>query len=239
MVKINELIVNGKSTSQFPFPVFVEENDGFRLPKKKNSIIETKYTTGGIKETVNAWPPIEKSYVIYCPTATLKDLRQVKLWAKDYGKLVASDDPDVYYEILDTDLSHSKLEPVSGYRIALTFTVQPFGFEHKVKTNTYNSGQVLVNATNAPMYPRVVINGTSNKQTSIAIGKQKIYIANIQGKITIECKFLEQNVFDHNNARANHVMRGDFFEILPDSKNNIQLGPGINSIDILERWCWL
>lgn len=242
MVKLivaNALKVNDKSTANFPFPVFVEKNDGFQFPKKKNKLIETEYSTGAIKEAINAWPPIEKNYDLYCPTASLKDMRQIKLWAKDSGKLIAADEPDVFYEILDVSIGSSRIDDISGYRIAVTFVTNPFGYELEQKTKTYMNGQKIINHTNAPMYPRIVINGNSNVQTSIKIGNQTVYLKELINKITIESKPLEQNVYDQYNSPINSIMRGEFFEIPEDSTQTIALGAGITSIQVVERWGWL
>lgn len=242
MVKLigtNALKVNDKSTADFPFPVFVEKNDGFRSPKKKNKLIETEYSTGAIKEAVNAWPPIEKEYQLYCPTASLKDMRQIKLWAKDSGRLIAGDEPDVFYEILDVDIGHSVIDDIAGYRVVITFVTNPFGYELQQKTKTYTNGSKITNHTNAPMFPKVVINGNANSQTFIKIGNQTVYLKEIINKLIIESKPLEQNVYDQYNSPINSVMRGDFFELTEDSTQTISLGPGITNIEILERWGWL
>lgn len=242
MVKLigsNALKVNDKSTADFPFPVFVEKNDGFHSPKKKNRLIETDYSTGAIKEAVNAWPPIEKEYEIYCPTASLKDMRQIKLWAKDSGKLIASDEPDVFYEILDVNIGHSVIDAIAGYRVAITFITNPFGYELQQKTKTYTSGSKIINHTNAPMYPRIIVNGNSNTQTSIKIGSQTVYLKELINKLTIESKPLEQNVYDQYNSPINSVMRGDFFELPEDSTQTITLEAGITNIEVIERWGWL
>lgn len=242
MVKLivaNALKVNDKSTANLPFPVFVEKNDGFQFPKKKNKLIETEYSTGAIKEAINAWPPIEKTYDLYCPTASLKDMRQIKLWAKDSGKLIAADEPNLFYEILDVSIGNSRIDDISGYRIAVTFVTNPFGYELEQETKTYTNGQKIINHTNAPMYPRIVINGNSNVQTSIKIGSQTVYLKELINKITIESKPLEQNVYDQYNSPINSIMRGDFFEIPEDSTQSIALGAGITSIQVVERWGWL
>lgn len=237
-MEYNALIVNGVSTASFDFKVYVQHNDGFRLPKKKNRLIETEYTTGAIKDNIKAYPPIEKEYTLFCMTKDLKDLRKIKAWAKDYGELIAADEPDVFYEIVDVKIGHSRMDTLPGYQLEVTFTVQPFGFEIGQNSVTYYDGHVIANHTNAPMYPKVTIYGTSNVQTSVRIGDQTIYIEKLIDKLTIECKYLEQNVFDRNNAKANGVMRGPFFEI-PEGTNTVTLGEGITHIEVLERWGWL
>lgn len=242
MVKLigaNALKVNDKSTADFPFPVFVEKNDGFQFPKKKNKLIETDYSTGAIKETINAWPPISKSYALYCPTASLKEMRQIKLWAKDSGKLISADESDVYYEILDVEIGHSVIDAIAGYRIEIIFTTNPFGYELDQKKIIYTNGSAIKNHTNAPMYPKIIVNGNSNTQTSIKIGSQTVYLKELISKLIIESKPLEQNVYDQYNSPINSIMRGDFFELPEDSTQIITLGPGITNVEITERWSWL
>lgn len=239
MIEVNELKVNGQSTGDFSFPVFVEGNDGFRSPKKKNRLMETDHSTGANKDEVRAWPPIPKEYTIYCPTATLKDMRQIKSWAKDYGQLIASDEPDVFYEILDVELAHSPVDAIAGYRVDIVFTTNPFGYELEQVTNSYTDGQSITNHTNAPMYPHIKVFGESNQQTSITIGNQTVYLKKLHHEMSLESKPLEQNVFDQYGQTANSIMRGDFIEIIEGTTSVIQLGSGITSIEMLERWAWL
>lgn len=238
-MEYNALTINGISTADFDFEIKVQQNDGFRMPKKKNKLIETDYITGAIKDNINAYPAIEKVYTLLCMTTDFKDLRKVKAWAKDYGTLTPYDEPDVFYEIIDSSIEHANVDAIGAYQIKITFHVQPFGFELAQYTNVYRNGHVLTNHTNAPMYPLVTVYGTSSEQTSLAIGSQTVYFKQIIEKLEIECKFLEQDVRDRNNARANSTMRGDFFEIPPGSTNTITLGPGIDRVEILERWAWL
>ncbi|SPT61696.1 Phage-related protein [Aerococcus viridans] len=238
-MEINQITVNGSSTLDFPFETVVVENGGFTYAKKKNQFVESEYLSGSIKTEVNAWGPIEKSYKLFCYTSEVAKLRAVKLWAKDTGTLISSDEPDVYYEILDVEIEDSKRDGKPYFILEITFTCQPFGFERTQSTRTYRTGDKITNHTNAPMYPLITVFGTSNTQTSIKIGNQTVYIAKLIDKLTIENKYLEQDVRDRNNAQANNVMRGDFFEIPAESVNTITLGNGIDRVEILERWGWL
>ena len=237
-VKVNQLTVNDKSTGDFDFPIFVEKNDGFRVPKKKNLLYESDRATGAKKLPVNAWPPIPKTYVLYCPTATLQDLRGIKLWASDDGKLIAADEPDVFYEIIDVDFEHSPLDDIAGYRIVVTFVVQPFGYELGQQTKTYQNGDTITNHTNAPMYPRITVYGEANDTTLLTIGDQTVALKRIQNKLVIENKPLEQNVFTGSGDFANSWMRGGFFEIPANTTVTVSFDEAISKIDVLERWGW-
>lgn len=236
-IKLNELIIDDVSTLDLSFEVFVEETDGFNFSKKKNQLIETEYMTGAIKHEIKAWSTIEKNYTLYCPFTLLKDMRKLKAWAKDNGKLRTPDEPDVYYQILDVIMEPTKVDPISGYRIKITFITEPFGYETSETEKTYRNGQQLVNETNAPMYPKIIVNGQSNSEVSLSIGEQTLYLKRLHNKVTIECKPLQQNVFNESGAITNGILRGDFFEIMP-GEHTIALS-GIDSINILERWAWL
>lgn len=236
-MEINALVVAGQSTADLPFKVYVEANDGFRAPKKKNRLIETDYMTGALKEEIKAWSVIEKSYVLYCPFASLKELRQLKLWAKDHGKLTPADEPDVYYEILDVELGHARVDEISGYRVEVTFYCEPFGYEREWSTRSYQSGQQLINETNAPMFPRITAYGNTSSEAMVRIGQQRLYFERVHTKVDVECKPGQQDVFNQNGSVSNGLMRGEFFEVMPGS-NEIELS-GISRIVVLERWAWV
>lgn len=238
MTRINELIINGRSSADFPFTVYVTANAGFNYARKKNVLTETTYGTGAMKNTIDAYPPIQKPYSIYCPSATLQDMREITTWIADEGKLVASDESDVFYEILDVEVSDAPLEATGGYMLDLVFTTMPFGYEHIHSLRSFSGGESLYNHTNAPMYPRIDIFGASGSEVQINIGGQIIKLRELNQKVTIESKPLEQNVYDNNGKIANGIMSGDFIEIKEGSTNLVTLSNGINRIEMLERWAW-
>lgn len=238
MTRINELIINGRSSADFPFTVYVTANAGFNYARKKNVLFETSHGTGAIKNEINAYPPIQKPYSIYCPSATLQDMREITTWIADEGKLIASDESDVFYEILDVEVSDAPLESTGGYMLDIIFTTMPFGYEHIHSLRSFNGGESLYNHTNAPMYPRIDVFGTSGSEVQINIGGQIIKLRELNQKVTIESKPLEQNIYDKDGKIANGIMSGDFIEIKEGSTNLVTLSNGINRIEMLERWAW-
>jgi phage-related protein len=256
MTRINELIINGKSSADFPFTVYVTANAGFNYARKKNVLTETTYGTGAIKNAIDAYPPIQKPYSIYCPSATLQDMREITTWIADEGKLIASDESDVFYEILDVEVSDAPLEATGGYMLDLVFTTMPFGYEINQRTGVYwdkspdplltRMGTDLVfvgdgklfNHTNAPMHPRIDVYGTSANEVWIQIGRQEVKLRYIDEKITIESKPFEQGVYDKNGRELNSVMSGDFIEIPKNTTNSVVMSSGIDRIEILSRWAW-
>ena len=238
MTRINELIINGKSSADFPFTVYVTNNAGYNYAKKKNILFEATYGTGAIKNEIDAYPPIQKPYSIYCPTATLQDMREVTMWIADEGKLVASDESDVFYEILDVEVSDAPLEATGGYMLDIVFTTMPFGYELTPSIRRFNGGESLYNHTNAPMHPRIEVFGTSGSEVQINIGDQVIKLRELNQKVTIESKPLEQNVYDKDERMINGIMSGDFVEIKEGTNNIITFSNGINHIEVVERWAW-
>lgn len=239
MITMNELIVNGKSTADFSFDVYVTKNAGYNYARKKNVLTETLYGTGAIKNEINAYPPIEKTYTIHCPFATLQDMREITTWASDSGTLIPSDEPDVYYEILDVYITDARIHEVTGYLIDVIFTTMPFGYELNEQVRSLTNGDILVNHTNAPMYPRIDVFGTSASEVSIQIGSQVVKLRELNQKATIESKPLHQTVLDNTGREKNSIMNGDFFEIKKGSTNIVTLSSGITRIEMTTRWAWL
>lgn len=238
MVNLNQLIINGKSNSDFPFDVYVTNKAGYNYAKKKNILDESTYITGATKNEVNAYQPIEKPYTIICPTADLKELREITAWLSDSGTLISDEEPDVFYEILDVDVANAPKDVGGWYPIDVVFTTMPFGYELNQVTKTYTSGQQVINHTNAPMFPRIDIYGNSSTETTIQIGNQTVKLRYLNEKITIESKPLEQNVYDKNGRELNSVMSGNFIEFEEGTMNRIVLSSGIQRIEMLERWGW-
>ena len=239
MTRINELIINGKSSADFPFTVYVTNNAGYNYAKKKNVLFETTYGTGAIKNKIDAYPPIQKPYSIYCPTATLQDMREVTTWIADEGKLIASDESDVYYEILDVEVSNAPLEATGGYMLDIIFTTMPFGYEHTSQFYSLGNGASIYNHTNAPMYPVVDVYGQTSSEQTVQIGNQSIKLRYINQRLTIESKPLSQAVFDSDGREINSIMSGGFFELKANSTSRITLSSGISRIELRARWAWL
>lgn len=239
MWKRNQVIVNGVSTLDFSFKIVVNVGAGFSMPTKKSSVIETKYGSGGIVDDNNAWEPITKKVRLYCFTDNVADLRRVKMWASDSGTLILGDELDVYYEILTTSIGDATMETGGGFYLDVSFIVNPFGYEHNPQYKKLNNGDIFYHNTNAPMYPKIVIHGNSAAPTTLKIGNNLIQLKKLVDGLTIESKPLHQNVYDAVGVEQNAVMQGDFFEIQPGSENIVQFGPGITSIEMLDRRAWV
>ena len=96
----NKLTFNGKSTADFPFDIYVVENDGVNKGKRKDKIFTSDDMSGGIVRSSNAYDLVEKSYKLLIHGVKLVDINEVLLWLEGSGKLIASDNPDRYSHIL-------------------------------------------------------------------------------------------------------------------------------------------
>lgn len=236
---INLLTINGTSSNVFDFPILVIKNDGFKLPVQKNIYTTSPYINGEIKQTIEAYEPIEKAYTLYCPTADLLEMRRVKMWIGREGTLNSSEDPQIFYEFYDVQMSDAEISSYGGYQIDVVFRCHPFGYELNQYTTSFKNGASIANYTNTYMTPLITVNGNIGAEKQpLTIGEQTVYLKNVVEKLYIECKDGKQNVYNKDHQLANDCMTGDFFRV-QTGVNKIELGDGIDSIDILTRWCWV
>lgn len=236
MIKLNSLILNGKSSASFPFKVFVEEVPGLALAKKKDKVYEHDFMNGATKQTINAWESIPLQFVFYLHDTTRADLRLFKSWFKNEGTLVRYDDPDFHINYLSVEVESSPLDETYGYEVTATFMCEPFEYEEEKEITL---GAEINNHTSSPMYPLIKITGDTASETSLSIGSQTMYFKQgVQGTITVECKHGKQNVKDSTGRLMNNQTRGSFFEI-PVGKSKVVKGQGITEVKMLTRWGWL
>lgn len=231
----NKLMFKGKSTADFPFDIYVTENDGINKAKRKDKIFTSDEMSGGIVRSSNAYELIEKAYKLIIHGVSLSEIDGVLAWLEGKGRLIASDNPDRYYEVLTVSAVRSKQGEVDEYEIDVIFTCNPFSFSVDTEIKTYTTNGIIDNKSNVVMYPKITVYGNTTEETLLTIGKQVIRLKEIKEKLVIECKQGKQNVFDKNGAILNSVMLGPFFEIDP-GKSGIVLGKGISKLDIECRW---
>ncbi len=231
----NKLIFKDKSTADFPFDIYVIENDGINKGKRKDKIFTTDEMSGGVVRSSTSYDVVEKTYKLLIYDVKLFQLNELLVWLEGSGKLTASDNPNRYYEVLTVSAIKSRLGEVDDYEIDVTFTCNPFSYNLEKDIKTYDSNGTIHNETSVVMYPKITIYGSSHNQTSLTIGKQVVRFKNLIEKIVIECKQGEQNVFDKDGDLLNSVMLGSFFEIEPGT-HGIALGNGISKVEIECRW---
>ena len=157
------------------------------------------------------------------------------MWLEGSGKLIASDNPGRYYEVLTVSAVRARLGEVDEYEIDVVFTCNPFSYSIASDIKTYTSNGVINNETNVIMYPKITLYGNSTSGTSLTIGNQVVRLKQLSEKLVVECKQGEQNVYDKNGNLLNSVMLGAFFEIKP-GVSGIVLGNGITRLEIECRW---
>lgn len=234
-IQFNKLTFNGKSTADFPFKIYVIENDGINKAKRKDVVFTTNNMSGGITRTSKAYETVDKVYKLYLRDVKLSQLNDFLSWLEGSGKLIASDNPTRYYEVLTVSSIRSRIDEIDGYEIEVTFTCNPFSFSVNTEILTFRGNGSINNQSSTVMYPKITVYGNTNNETSLTIGKQIIKLKNINTKLVIECKQGEQNVYDKDGFLLNSAMRGGFFEI-EKGLNGIVLGSGIERIEILCRW---
>lgn len=236
MPKLNELIINGRSTSDLPFFCAVEENPAPTRANKKNKYHELDMVNGAAVQTINAWSTIQKSFRFYLHNITKADVRKLKAFIGYSGWFTPADDPGIRHVFINTSFDAEPLDEFNGYTITVIFTCEPFEYEPETEINL---GSSIVNHTNAPMYPKITITGATTASTFLQIGSERMTFPNgFNGTITIECKHGIQDVKNSLGASINNQVRGPFFEILPGT-HSVTKGTGITTVKILNRWGWL
>ena len=73
MIDLNALEYNGRKTSEFPFKVFVEVNDGLNIPQRKQKLLLRIKCIAYVKTSDN-YSTIEKKYKFYVLANSLMKL---------------------------------------------------------------------------------------------------------------------------------------------------------------------
>lgn len=235
MPEYNELIINGRSTSDLPFFCGVEENSAPTRAEKKNKYYDLEMANGVAVQTVEAWKAVTKAYRFYLHEATKNDVRKLKAFIGYTGWFTPSDDPDIRYIFVNALFESEPLDEFNGYTVTVIFTCEPFEYEPETVSAL---GATIKNETNAPMYPKITITANTGSSLFLKIGSQTMtFTKGIIGTVIIECKHGMQDIKDSSGKRINSQVRGPFFEILPGS-HTVTKSPAITNIQILKRWGW-
>ncbi|MFS4464735.1 phage tail protein [Staphylococcus haemolyticus] len=251
MIQYNALEYNGRKTSDFPFKVYVEINDGINIPQRKSKIITTDQMTGGLLKSSDHYSTIDKHYKFYVEGARLQDMAPLFNWlnsrveetdtfnvtlaSEHLNYLKAYDNPGRYYHVLKVVIGHTNIDEFGGYEFDVTFTCNPFSYlnsstEKQALEVIYPNQRTINNDTSIPLYPQLLIETTDSLIANITIGDHVISIKAPSNFLKIECLPGYQNVSDHEGLQ-NECMIGDFFKIPPGS-HGIQASSNINKITI-------
>lgn len=227
------MIINGKSTYNLPFYCVVEELDPPQKAKRKDKLFETEHGTGYMKQTVDAYEPVERKYMFYLHNVQWGDIQMFKDFIADSGWFIPFNEK-YRYDYLKSELEFAKLDAVNGYEVDVTFYCQPFAYEDEVSKKL---GTKLYNETNAPMQPKFEIRGTSGQPSYLKIGEQTMHFKSLPGVIYIECKHGHQDAWSSGGRKVNNLIKGDFFEV-PPGVHEVEKGQGITEVTITERRAW-
>lgn len=238
MLKENALIINGKSTSDLPFYVAVEEVPSMNITTKKDKIYDLPHVNGMLVSSINAWSAVVEEFTFYLYEATPSDLRAFKAFVGTQGTYSRYNDPNIHRKFIATEITSHPIDLVGGYAIVVSFTCDPFEYEEE-QVITLQDGARLINHTTAPMYPRLEFSITSIKDSFIEIGKQKMTFEVMSENVVMECMHGYQDVYEkYGGKKLNGSTRGEFFEI-QTGDNLVRLGRGISQIRMTTRWGWI
>lgn len=238
----NALIVNGVSTSSFPFLVIVEVNAAPTMAKFKHQFSDTPMANGRVKNSVDALEKVEKTYDIYLHHVNMDQVRQFKKFLGDSGWFTSADDPNIrrYYD--EVEFESETLSKIDGYHVHVTFHCDPLEYEPERTINITNL-TTLNNHTNANMNPRYTIEvSASNDDKWVEVnGVKMVFKVTEAGTITVETKDNQENVWYKTATRGTHLINSKtigYFPLFKPGNNTIKKSSGITKIEILARWGW-
>ncbi|HDB8105192.1 TPA: phage tail protein [Staphylococcus aureus] len=248
MIELNALEYNGRKTSEFPFKVFVEVNDGINIPQRKTKIITTDQMHGAYVKTSDNYSTIEKKYKFYVLADSLIEIAPLFKWlnsrmsesdsSSKVNYLKPFDNPERYYRVLKVDVGRAEVDDFGGYEFDVVFTCQPFSFIDEDTNETaqiiFPNQKVIDNQSGIHIYPRLIIETTDNERAIISIGDENITIKAPNLYLEVECFPGRQNVSDRFGLQ-NECMIGEFFKI-PPGRSGISATPNVRSIIINCRW---
>lgn len=131
MIELNALEYNGRKTSEFPFKVFVEVNDGINIPQRKTKIITTDQMHGAYVKTSDNYSTIEKKYKFYVLADSLIEIAPLFKWlnsrmsesdsSSKVNYLKPFDNPERYYRVLKVDVGRAEVDDFGGYEFDVVF----------------------------------------------------------------------------------------------------------------------
>ena len=232
----NALIVNGLSTKDLPFDCLVETNSPLTMGKKKDILHEGEMVNGVLVQSIDAYEPVEKPYVIYLSQVTKAEMRKFKAMFDPTGWFTPYDDPTIKHYYYSVAMESETLDVVDGYRVTVTFLCDPFEYEPETVVTL---GSSIINHTNAPMYPKLEVLGTVATLQSLTIGSQTMIFKNgIATRAWVENKLGLQNVTNNTGAAINSQVSGPFFVIPPKKTVSVVKTAGITSVKMTTRWGW-
>lgn len=241
MIKHNELVLNGKGTSSFPFKVLVEDRPSVQVPRSKTQLLDHRGLSGAIVQTNKHRDVIEKPYRLYLIGASEKEVNEFSAYLMQEGFWLESERLKLTrFWCYRTDSFDIKQDDHDVYVIDVTFICHPTRFFKSVDRQVFSANGVLKTQGSALAFPTITITGQSVSETSFTVGDQVIRIE----------KFTEPLVMVNHPDRPSFKTlsgkavkwSGDFITIdasHPTQSVGVILGSGILSLTFETNWGWV
>lgn len=239
MINYNALVIDGVSTSSFPFKVIVHDSPSLILGDSKTNLLEHDGISGAIVQTNKHRRLIEKSYTLYMIKPTEEQLNQfMSLFIREKFWLESERVKTTRLWCYKASASDVVQEKAGIYVTKVTFTCHPTKFFKKTDIQTLNASGVLKVQGSALAFPKITIVGQSNSETSFTVGSQVIRLE----------KLSESLVMTNNPDNPSFVTvtntpvkwSGDFITVETEKGRPIGVvfGSGIRSLTFETVWGW-
>ncbi len=189
------------------------------------SYIEVPGRNGFLSISTNRKPTLEKEFVITIYPDTY--MIDIKRWLKGSGKLIISNDPDIFYKAtIQTIRNLWGVNREDG--VSLNFICQPEAYLHTGENlMTITEKDTKINNPEDVSYPLIKIYGSGPVDLLL---NDKIHKFNIDEYVTVDSQLMESY---KDNSLV--VFTGDFPTLIP-GENNISWDGTVTKIEVIPRW---
>ncbi|HEY5524894.1 MAG TPA: distal tail protein Dit [Clostridium sp.] len=161
-----------------------------------------------------------------------EDLRQIKAWLSGSGKLIFSDEPDVYWKVrLDLQVDFT-VAIKQVHQFILVFDSYPLAYSIDNNLITLTSAGKIYNPGTAESDPIIKIYGSGI--IVLNVNDNIINLSNIDGFVVINAEMI--NAYK-DTILMNQYMRGEFPFFIAGS-NTISWTGTVSKIEIIPNWRW-
>lgn len=215
--------INFKNTSSKTYPLTITTppqithpekiTDTYNIPGRDGELYGDIVTRGNAQITINMalvaaddWTNEVSAYAIA--------YRQVRQWLTGRGRLVISDAPDAYYEVLQVDIATDDRTILRFGQLQVVFTVYPVEFLNSGETALEGGTINNPGSRSMPIY-RIIGNGSGVLTVN---GKTMSYT--VAGTLYIDTR--RWIAYDANKNNKNNQLAGDY--------KDLWLEPGENTV---------
>ncbi len=215
-----------KNKDSRDFNIIVNELPPIQTVDDEVEYIEVPGRDGHLTITKDRKPSLEKEVVISIRPGS--DIANIKKWLSSSGKLILSNDPEVFY--IARIQTIRELEEVSKFgSVSLNFMCQPYGYLYSGDETLIidSKNTILINqyAESKPIV-KVVGNGAGD----VTINNKKIIIDNIDSSIVIDSE-LEESYSGTQEA----FFKGEY-PVFINGENAITWSGGVTRLEVIPRW---